>query len=212
MKRIFRSESLGFTLIELLAALIILSLLALMSYRGLGAVLEARDYTKQETEKWRRVTSFFTRFERDVRLAAPRPVRVPSGVAPAWQARLHAKPEGRLLPYLEFSRFAPFAPAEGGEGVDPARRVAYQLNQNQEIELWLWPGLDVAAGMRPVRYSVLAGVAKLELHYLSPNLGWVEAWPAAAADSPISTIASLPQAVRIRIILASGEEIQRIFR
>ena len=118
-------------------------------------------------------------------------------------------PDGRHLPYLEFSRFAP---AEGGEGVDTARRVAYQLNQNQEIELWLWPGLDVAAGMQPVRYSVLAGVAKLELHYLSPNLGWVEAWPTEVADSPISAIASLPQAVRLRIILASGEEIQRIFR
>lgn len=209
MKRIFRSKSLGFTLIELLAALIILSLLALMSYRGLAAVLEARDYTKQETEKWRRVTSFFTRFERDVRLAAPRPVRVPSGIAPAWQGRLHAMPDGRHLPYLEFSRFAP---AEGGEGVDTARRVAYQLNQNQEIELWLWPGLDVAAGMQPVRYSVLAGVAKLELHYLSSNLGWVEAWPTGVVDSPISAIASLPQAVRLRIILASGEEIQRIFR
>jgi general secretion pathway protein J len=212
VKRISRSGSLGFTLIELLAALIILSLLALMSYRGLLTVLEARDYTKQETEKWRRVTSFFTRFERDVRLAAPRPVRVPSGVAPAWQGRLHATPEGRLLPYLEFSRFAPFAPAEEGEGVDTARRVAYQLNQNQEIELWLWPGLDVAAGMQPVRYSVLAGVAKLELHYLGANRQWVDSWPVAVADSPISTIASLPQALRIRIILSSGEEIQRIFR
>ena len=63
----------GFTLIELLTALLVLSLLALMSYRGLGAVLDAREHVKYETDKWRRVAVFFARFERDVELAAPRP-------------------------------------------------------------------------------------------------------------------------------------------
>ena len=73
----------GFTLIELMAALLVLSLLALMSYRGLGAVLDAREHVKGETDKWRHVAAFFGRFERDVELAAPRPVRSAGGVAPA---------------------------------------------------------------------------------------------------------------------------------
>ena len=72
----------GFTLIELLAALLILSALALMSYRGLGAVLDAREHVARETDKGRRMSSFFARFERDVQLAAPRPVRSASGTAP----------------------------------------------------------------------------------------------------------------------------------
>jgi len=38
--------------------------------------------------------------------------------------------------------------------VDTARRIAYQLNEKQEIELWLWPGLDVAPGTLPLRYPV----------------------------------------------------------
>jgi general secretion pathway protein J len=42
----------GFTLIELLSALLILSLVAVMSFRGLAAVLDARDRVAQETEKW----------------------------------------------------------------------------------------------------------------------------------------------------------------
>ncbi|MGA8006850.1 MAG: prepilin-type N-terminal cleavage/methylation domain-containing protein, partial [Burkholderiales bacterium] len=62
----------GFTLVELLAALLVLSLLALMSYRGLGAVLDAREHVGGEADKWRRVAAFFARFERDVELAAPR--------------------------------------------------------------------------------------------------------------------------------------------
>ena len=75
----------GFTLIELLIALLILSVLALMSYRGLGAVLDAREHVTREADQWRRVAAFVDRFERDVKLAAPRPVRSASGTAPAWR-------------------------------------------------------------------------------------------------------------------------------
>lgn len=185
----------GFTLIELLTALLILSLLALMSYRGLGAVLDAREHVTSETDKWRRVAAFVARFERDVKLAAPRPVRSASGTAPAWRGIPAATSE----PLLEFSRFASV------EGMDSARRLAYRLNDRQEIELWLWPGLDIAPGALPARYPVLADVTAFELRYLDANLAWIDGWPGSAADAPI------PQAVRLRIVLASGEEIVRVF-
>jgi general secretion pathway protein J len=188
-------EPRGFTLIELLTALLILSLLALMSYRGLGAVLDAREHVRQETEKWRSIASFFARFERDVQLAAPRPVRAASGAAPAWLG----SPQATSGPRLEFSRFA------SADGVDTARRLAYRLNDQQEIELWLWPGLDIAPGVLPARYPVLTGVTKFELQYLTTDLAWVDAWPVTALD------ALIPQAVRLRIVLASGEEIVRVW-
>jgi general secretion pathway protein J len=205
-----RAMARGFTLIEVLSALLILSLLALMSYRGLGAVLDAREHTRSETDKWRRVTAFFARFERDVQLAAPRPVRAvgavgagaatnttpaAAGTAPAWSGEVSATQQARL----EFSRFA------ATEGVDTARRIAYRLNEESEIELWLWPGLDIAPGTLPARYPVLAGVKTFELQYLNPGLVWVAAWPSAPTDPPI------PQAVRLRIVLASSEEIVRVF-
>lgn len=182
-------------MIELLAALLILSLLALMSYRGLGAVLDAREHITRETDKWRQITSFFARFEHDVQLAAPRPVRSASGNAPAWRGTADTV-DG---PLLEFSRFA------SSEGVDTPRRMAYQLNGKQQIELWLWPGLDVAPGTLPARYPILDGVSKFELQYLNAELAWVATWPASASDAP------LPRAVQLRIVLASGDEIVRIF-
>ncbi len=185
----------GFTLIELLAALLILSALALMSYRGLGAVLDAREHVARETDKWRRMTSFFARFERDVQLAAPRPVRSASGTAPAWRGT----PGATLEPRLEFSRFASV------EGMDTPRRVAYGLNEKQEVELWLWPGLDIAPDALPARYPVLTGVAAFELQYLDANLAWVDAWPRSAAD------ALIPRAVRLRLALVSGEQVVRVF-
>jgi general secretion pathway protein J len=166
-----------------------------MSYRGLGAVLDAREHVGQETDKWRRVAMFLARFEQDTQLAAPRPVRSAAGIAPPWRGSAGTTAE----PSLEFSRFA------SAEGVDTARRLAYRLNDQQEIELWLWPGLDVAPTVQPARYPVLAGVTTFELQYLDASLVWVNAWPAAALDAP------LPRAVQVRIVLVSGEEIVRVF-
>ena len=170
----------GFTLIELMSALLILSLLAVMSFRGLGAVLDARDQVRQETEKWQRVAAFYSRFQRDVQLSAPRHVLAAAG-------------------RLEFTRFAT------AEGIDAPRRVAYRLNENHEIELSLWPGLDVAPNAKPARYAVLPAVAQFELRYLDSDLAWVDAWPRSQRDPP------LPRAVRLRMVLASGEELVRVF-
>ncbi len=185
----------GFTLVELLAALLVLSLLALMSYRGLGAVLDAREHVRSESDKWRHVATFLARFERDVQLASPRPMRTATGILPAWLGR----PATTEEPRLEFSRFASI------EGVDSARRLAYRLNGNQEIELWLWPGVDVAPDAQPSRYPVLTGVSQMELQYLNADLVWADVWPGSAQD------AAIPLALRLKIVLASSEEIVRIF-
>jgi len=193
MNRLPRTR--GFTLIELLTALVILSLLGLMSHRGLAAVLDARTHVQQETEKWRRVAAFGARFEQDVQMAAPRAVRTAAGAAAAWIGRPDAAPG----PRLEFSRFA------AAEGMDAPRRVAYALSDRQEIELWLWPALDAAPGTLPARHTVLGGVAKFELQYLDRDLLWVNAWPASPRDAVI------PAAVRLRVVLGSGEDIVRVF-
>lgn len=189
----------GFTLIELLTAMLILSLLALMSYGGLGAVLDSREHVGRETGKWRDVSAFFARFERDLNLASPRSSRIGSGLAvsssPAWLGQSGGPGSSRV----EFNRFA------AAEGVDTGRRIAYQLNDNREIELLLWPGLDVAQDNAPARYAVLSGVRRLELRYLDHGLAWVSAWPVSGNDTAI------PLAVQLRLVLATGEEIVRTF-
>lgn len=193
MKPVLKTR--GFTLIELLAALLILSLLGLMSYRGLSSVLDTREHVKHESEKWRRVAAFFDRFERDASLAAPRPTRTVAGAAPAWRGQ----PQGVAGPQIEFSRFAVAG------NVDVARRLAYRLNEQGQIELWLWPGLDTATSTATARYPVLNGVTRFEVHYLDANQAWADSWPVAENSSP------LPRAVRLHLVLASGEDIVRVF-
>ena len=195
MKSLQITRAAGFTLIELLTALLILSVLALMSYRGLGTVLDTREHVTRETRKWQSVTSFFARFERDIHLAMPRAVRDAGGVAQAWRGTAHATSG----PQLEFCRFAAV------EGIDTARRLAYRLNEKHEIELWLWSGLDIAPNSVPARYALLDGVTAFELRYLNGALAWVDSWPVSTTDDAIL------RAVQLRLILVSGEEIVRIF-
>lgn len=190
-----RHRQCGFTLIELLAALLILSLLALMAYRGLAAVMQAREQVRVESEKWRRTSAFFLRFERDIGMAAPRDVGTSTDHAAAWLGRV--EPAGQ--PLLEFSRFG------SAGGVDSARRLGYRLNGRSEIELWSWTTLDAAANAEPTRYPVLTDVEAFELQYLDSHLAWSQAWPLTAGD-PL-----LPRAVRVRIVLVSGEELVRVF-
>lgn len=185
----------GFTLIELLTALLILSLLALLSYRSLGATLEARSHISAETSKWQRVAAFSARIEQDIRMASPQAMRSGSGIVPAWLGRSDTAPG----PRLEFDRFASI------DGVDTPRRVGYGLNEKQEIELWLWPRLELESEQLPARYPLLGDVTMFEFQYLTPALAWVNAWPMTPGDTAI------PRAVRLRILLGSGEEIVRVF-
>lgn len=185
----------GFTLVELLAALLILSLLGLMSYRGLTTVLDTRRHVEQESEKWRRLAAFFDRFERDAALAAPRPVRTLSGTAPAWRGH----PADTPGPQIEFSRFA------SADSLDNARRVAYRLNESGQIELWLWPGLDTATDAAAARYPLLNGVTRFEVQYLNSDLSWTDAWPAGGTSTAV------PKAVRLHLVLNGGEDVVRVF-
>jgi general secretion pathway protein J len=185
----------GFTLIELLSALLVLSVLTLMAYRGLGVVMASRDRIQAQATQWRQAEAFFTRFERDVRLAAPRRVRRAAGTAPAWLGRTKAMPG----PLLEFSRFA------GSDAADTPHRIGYGINGARQIELWTWPSLDVAADTPATRYVVLGNVLGLNLQYLGPALTWNRAWPTRPSDPP------LPLAVRLQVEFVSGETVVRVF-
>ena len=184
----------GFTLIEVLTAVAILSILGLMSYRGLNALLDVQAHVARETEKWRSVSAFLSRFERDVQLAVERPVRTAATRLPAFVATEH----GTLERTLEFSRAA-------SSELDTPRRVAYSYDGNGAVALMLWPSLDTAAEAPLERHRVLTDVSRLDLHYLGADLEWTSGWP-ASADSP-----PLPLAVRLRIVLSSGEDIVRVF-
>ena len=190
----------GFSLIELLAALFILAIMTVAGFRGLNAVLDARKAVVQETRKWQNLMFFFSRIEQDIALAVRRPVRDQSGASqPEWIG--HSVP---ILPedaQLILTRSG--SQEEQGTQFGP-QRIAYRLERNT-IYLLRWMVLDQPMRIEPKRYVLLEGVSEFNLRYLISAGRWSEQWPPAGQKSGI------PVAVEVKLTLASGEKITRLF-
>ena len=194
------NRSRGFTLIELLVALVILALLSIAGYRGLNAVLQTREHLAQETRKWQHLAFFFSRLEQDVAQAIHRPVQDQGGlIQPTWIGRtvLVAEDEAELT----FTRAG--TPGEGENMLAP-QRLGYRLQQGSII-LLRWPFPDQAPRSEPIRYPLLEGVREFRLRHLDNNGNWLDQWPLGGQ------VNTLPVALEVVVILASGENVTRVF-
>ena len=184
----------GFTLLEVLIAIAIVALLALMGYRALAALSDSESRLSMEAARWRTLDLFFARLEADLREAVPRPARNGSAREPAWLAVVDTAGNGALA----FSRAGPeFAIDPGSAG----QRLGYRL-RNGGIEVLYWGGYDRPRNSEPSAYTLLSGVVRFRLSYLTAAGRWVESWPLAGESD-------LPRAARVAVTLASGEEIER---
>jgi general secretion pathway protein J len=66
------SRNRGFTLVELLVALAIFAIMSGFAYRALTAMLDSREALAKESRKWRDISLFVGRVERDVAAILPR--------------------------------------------------------------------------------------------------------------------------------------------
>lgn len=190
----------GFTLVELLVALVILTLIAVAGYRGLDAVLQARERVAVETRKWQHLAFFFSRMGQDVAQAIKRPVRDADGTAlrAAWLG--NAVTVGENDAELIFSRAGV---PDTGAALQAPQRIGYRFEQGA-IVLLRWPALDMAPGAKPARYTVLEGVREFKLRYLDGSGIWQFQWQPAQKEL-------LPVAVEAALTLSSGEAITRVF-
>lgn len=197
----FKRPHHGFTLIELLVALVILTLLSVAGYRGLDAVLQARERVSAETRKWQHLAFFFARMNQDIAQAVQRPVRDEDGaiVRAAWVGNAVAVGENDAE--LIFTRAGI---PEQGPALQAPQRIGYRLEQGSIVML-RWPGLDQAPRSKPVRYTVLEGVREFRLRYLDKSGIWQLQW-----QYP-TDLNRLPQAVEVSLTLVGGESISRLF-
>jgi general secretion pathway protein J len=192
-----RSRHAGFTLIEVLLALAIFGVIAVLAYRGTAALTDGEMQLSAAARRWRTLEALFTRFEADIRQAVPRGARNGSAIEPPWLA-VPADSAGNAA--LVFSR-------AGTEFVDdPGRagqRIGYRL-RGHAVEIAYWPNLDNAAEVKPVVYTLVDGVTGFRIDYLNRAGQWVGRWPSQGE-------ADLPRAVRVNLLLDSGEAIERWF-
>ncbi len=184
----------GFTLVEVLVALAILAITAALAYRGTAALVDGEVRLTSEATRWRTLDAVFTRLEADLRQAQPRPVRVGAAREPAWLAATEAHGSSAIV----FSRAGPEFDADPGAA---GQRVAYRLRDGA-LEVVYWPGLDRAQGTRETAWTLVRGVTRLRIEYLDADGGWRDTWPRFGE-------AEIPRAVRILLVLDSGEAIER---
>ena len=192
----------GFTLIELLVALAIFAVMSGFAYRGLTAMLESREALAKESRKWRDVSLFVGRVERD--LAALLPERRATSASGTPLAALSSAIDSTPGPAgLALTRSGNML---AGNASAAPQRVAYRLREGR-IERLGWASVDAAPRDEPQGIAVLSGVAGLAFRFLEAGaLEWRPDWglPGNAAEKP-------PAAVEMTLTLASGERIVRLF-
>jgi general secretion pathway protein J len=190
-------NSRAFTLVELLVALAIFAILSGFAYRGLTALLDSREALQRESRKWRDVSLFVGRVERDLSAVLARNAVGASGTTlPAVASAIGTVNDGNGLALTRAG-----SPLQQNALAAP-QRIAYRLN-GDHVERLSWTGVDAAPREEPQVVSVLAPVHGLSFRFLDPrSLEWRTSWPGGSE--------LLPAAVEVTVELASGERVVRL--
>jgi general secretion pathway protein J len=185
----------GFTLVEVMVALVVMSLLAVMAWQGVGGMIRARDTTQQHMEATLRLNTALAQWQQDLALVQETPAvpglrfdgaslqltrRTPAGLQlVVWS--LHG---GRLL------RWA-----------GPAATVGRDLQES-------WMVSQQLQGTEPAQVLVLEGVSDWQVYFFRGN-AWSNAQssgdvaaPAQGASAPARQ--ALPAGVRLVLNFADG--------
>ncbi len=198
------TKSRGFTLIEILIALAIFAVLAVIGYRTLSSMFQAREHLSVQSTVLRDQALFFTRMESDLGAILPRPTRNADGVEEPDLLVLSAAISS-IDPVIVFSRTG-FAGAAGSAAAP--QRVGYRLNEGK-LELLVWDGLDAAPRARPNAYTALNGVREFKWRVLDASGTWRPEWP--IRGEPLSSQTRLPAALEMTITPTNGAPIVRVF-
>ncbi len=159
-------RQMGFTLIELIVAVSLMAVLSIIAWRGLDAVLKARDNLTQVGEDMRSLTIAFSQMDEDLRRSWPIRQLLP-GQAPI-----------RFVPGVSGQGTQFEMLREGGGALDGVRveRVAYRIREG-----WLERGFaSFASGavnqLSPYEWQrILSGVTQFKVKAWVQGSGWVPA-------------------------------------
>lgn len=186
----------GFTLLEVLVALSIFALVSAIAFRGLNLIMDTRARVTEEGRKWQDLSRLYVRMKQDLSMTVNRPVR-DSRDLPATAVSGDPNPVGEDNALISVTRSG-LAGQQGS--LQGLQRFGYRL-RGDKVEMLSWPVLDQAPRSRPVADELMGGVASMDAKYLDAGGLWQDRWPMPGH------IADLPVAVKVSLVLASGEQI-----
>lgn len=200
----------GFTLLELLIALAIFSLMSVMAYGGLTAVIQTRTTVNASMQRLAMLQRTAHRLQTDIESAQARPVRNEYGdTEPAMALDLNERG-------LMFTRSGWRNPLLVSRSA--MQRVEYRLDEDRLVRK-SWPMLDRAneegaqetimlQDIEELRWRFLAVAPSAETQALE-DLEWLEHWPRIAEDT---ATAELPHAVELKLKTKDWGEIRFLYR
>jgi general secretion pathway protein J len=182
----------AFTLVELLVAIWIMSIIAIIAWRGLSALVATRERLGPEADDVRALLTGFGQMERDLANAAG-PVAAQAG-GPAVSV-----PIVDGAPTLQILRFSEALP----DGASALQTVTYAVTDGALWRQCSPPARSVQATISatPATVRLVAGVASMQVRVWRPNQGWVV---------PAPNDATVPPGVEVVVTRSDGTTLRRV--
>ena len=191
----------GFTLIELLVAISLLSLMAVISWRGLDYVVGQRERIDRESDDVGYILRVLAQIERDVAQRAPDVILPPPAAPGSLPASIAVSVADNGAVALEIIRIAPQA-----AGPARAQRIVYRIADASLTRSASPAGTDwpVAAAAEPL--AVLPGARRLAVRVYAGGF-WSEAGTGDVGVQPPARATGLEVAIED----ADGARYVRVF-
>ncbi len=192
-----QSRQSGFTLLEVMVAFSIFAVIGLSAHQFLRTIINTREVTHQNNTVISGASRAFNLMQRDFSHMADRQVR------DAYGEPLPPLIVGMGEYDVEFSRTGWSNPARLPRS--NMQRVAYGLNEDNELERYFWLVMDRAEDSEPVTQRLLTDVEDFRVNLMNSEGGFVDAWP------DFENGARLPRAVEIIITHKKLGELRKLY-
>ena len=182
----------GFTLIELLVAMAIFSLMTVVAYAGISAVMQNDQSALAHETDLKRLQRAMVFIEKDLRQLVNRTRN--DGYSELQQA---VRAEGGGSDLIEFTRTGNSNPTELSRS--SLQRVRYVI-EDEKLQRMSWNLVD-HSDAEPVRMILMPGVSEGEVSFFSAEGETLEAWIKS----------ELPMGVEFKLTTERWGEIRRVF-
>jgi general secretion pathway protein J len=188
----------GFSLIEVLVATAIFSIIAVVAWSGIAALVSARETVSRQGDRLRALQLAVGGLERDLSQSIARPVRGPGGIT------LPALVGDATGLEVSLIGFATQLDPHGGR----VRRHAWRQSEGQLLRN-RFPTLDRADfGPRDDPEVMLDAISVFRIRYLGESGEWTAFWPPRLG--PDARPGALPRAIEITVEAEGLGSVRRV--